>query len=164
MIASQIITGLAAAIVAPAIAGITLGIAGQRGFLGQMGRNEAFNHGGNMAVAVLAAVTCWIWGTESVFLLMTTMAVFTVITTLAINKNDIDHKLRAYENTMAWPFLFPFFALLKRLSAVTALPCFFSTWPMRHNADAEHAGCLFPFGLLFTPALMPHHRRYLSAS
>lgn len=91
VILSQIITGIAAAVVAPAIAGVTLGITGQKGFLFQMGRNEAFNHSGNMAVAVLAAITCWIWGTGSVFLLMTTMAVCAVLRTLAINKNDIDH-------------------------------------------------------------------------
>lgn len=154
VIASQIITGLAAAIVAPAIAGITLGIAGQRGFLGQMGQNEAFNHGGNMAVAVLAAVTCWIWGTGSVFLLMTTMAVFTVITTLAINKNDIDHNVaRGSEKHDGLAVSVPFFALLKRPElAVTGF-----TLLLFHLANAAQLPMLSmqvassPSGSMFTP-------------
>lgn len=115
VILSQIITGVAAAIIAPAIAGITLGITGQKGFLDQMGRNEAFNHSGNMAVAVLAALTCWIWGTGSVFLLMTTMAVCTVICTLGINKKEIDHNVaRGIEKQDGPVVPVQFFALLKR--------------------------------------------------
>ncbi|MCA1179818.1 MULTISPECIES: MFS transporter [unclassified Pantoea] len=88
---AQIITGIAAAIVAPAITGLTLGITGQKNFLKQMGRNEAFNHSGNMSVALIAAVTCWIWGTDSVFILMTAMATCAIVCTFAINKNDVDH-------------------------------------------------------------------------
>lgn len=115
VILSQIITGIAAAIIAPAIAGITLGITGQNGFLWQMGRNEAFNHGGNMAVAVLAALTCWVWGTGSVFLLMTAMAVCAVLCTLAINKNDIDHNVaRGIEKREGPTVSVSLLALLKR--------------------------------------------------
>jgi MFS family permease len=44
---SQVVTGICAAFVGPLIAGITLGLTGQGGFSAQMGRNEAFNHGGN---------------------------------------------------------------------------------------------------------------------
>ncbi|MGC6389605.1 MFS transporter [Ewingella sp. S1.OA.A_B6] len=115
VILSQIITGLSAAIVAPAIAGITLGITGQKDFLGQMGKNEAFNHSGNMAVALLAALTCWIWGVGSVFLLMTAMAVCTILCISAINKNDIDHNVARGIEIREGPVVsVSFFVLLKR--------------------------------------------------
>ncbi|WP_336797875.1 MFS transporter [Erwinia aphidicola] len=115
VIASQIVTGLAAAVVAPAIAGITLGIGGQKIFVQQMGRNEAFNHAGNMTIALLAAFTCWIWGTGSVFLLMTAMAVCTLICTSAINKDDIDHNVARGSNEQAGATVSPsLLALLKR--------------------------------------------------
>lgn len=154
VILSQIITGIAAAIVAPAIAGITLGITGQKGFLSQMGRNEAFNHSGNMAVAVLAAVTCWIWGTGSVFLLMTTMAVCAVMCTLAINKNDIDHDVaRGVEKNQGPTVSVSVLALLKRPElAVTGL-----TLLLFHLANAAQLPMLSmqiassPSGSLFTP-------------
>lgn len=154
VIVSQIITGIAAAIVAPAIAGITLGITGQKGFLSQMGRNEAFNHSGNMAVAVLAAITCWVWGTGSVFLLMTTMAVCAVVCTLAINKNDIDHDVaRGVEKLEGPAVSVSVLALLKRPElAVTGI-----TLLLFHLANAAQLPMLSmqvassPSGSLFTP-------------
>ncbi len=46
--ASQIVNAIGGAAVGPAVAGITLGIVGQSGFNRQIGRNQAFNHAGNM--------------------------------------------------------------------------------------------------------------------
>lgn len=89
---TQIVSGIAAAFIAPVLAGITLGLTGRDGFNRQMGRNEAFNHAGNMSAALLAgAATAW-WGTGSVFVLMTLMAVFTAVAVLAIRRDDIDHQ------------------------------------------------------------------------
>jgi MFS family permease len=48
---SQIATAIAGAAIGPAVAGVTLGIARQRGFNQQNGRNQAFNHAGNMVGA-----------------------------------------------------------------------------------------------------------------
>lgn len=45
---SQVATAIAGAAIGPAVAGITLGIVRQRGFNRQNGRNQAFNHAGNM--------------------------------------------------------------------------------------------------------------------
>ncbi|ELY4323375.1 MFS transporter [Cronobacter turicensis] len=88
---SQIVSGLAAALIGPLVAGITLGLTGQLGFTHQMGRNEAFNHGGNMVAAVLAGCAMWLWGIGAVFILMTGMAFFTALCVLAIREQDIDH-------------------------------------------------------------------------
>jgi predicted MFS family arabinose efflux permease len=55
--ASQIATGIAGAAVVPAIAGITLGLVRQAGYAHQLGRNEAFNHAGNVFAAFAGAVS-----------------------------------------------------------------------------------------------------------
>jgi MFS family permease len=62
---AQIISGIAAAAIGPALAAITLGLVRQSGFAHQLGRNEAFNHGGNVAAVALAggigaAVALWL--------------------------------------------------------------------------------------------------------
>lgn len=88
---AQIVTGVAAAFIGPALAGITLGITGQAGFNRQIGRNEAFNHAGNMSAALLAGLATWYSGIGAVFVLMTGMAVLTALAVLAIREKDIDH-------------------------------------------------------------------------
>ena len=45
---AQAINGIAGTIIVPAIAGITLGLVKQKGYAPQLGRNEAFNHAGNV--------------------------------------------------------------------------------------------------------------------
>lgn len=89
-VSSQIATGLAAAFIAPLLTGITLGLTGQEGFAQQMGRNEAFNHGGNMTAALIAGIAVWYWGTGAVFVLMTGMALCAAAAVLAIRRADID--------------------------------------------------------------------------
>lgn len=96
---SQIVAGIAAAFIGPTVAGITLGLSGQEGFNRQMGRNEAFNHGGNTVAALMAGFAAWHWGMGAVFILMTLMAIFAAVATLAIRGDEIDHQVaRGYEN------------------------------------------------------------------
>ena len=45
---AQSINAIAAATMPPAVAAITLGLVKQRGYAHQLGRNEAFNHAGNV--------------------------------------------------------------------------------------------------------------------
>ncbi|MBW1214554.1 MFS transporter (plasmid) [Pantoea allii] len=92
-IISQIVAGIAAAFIGPTVAGITLGLTGQKGFNHQMGRNEAYNHAGNTLAAVLAGFAAWKWGLGAVFILMMIMAVFAAIATMAIRGQDINHEV-----------------------------------------------------------------------
>lgn len=89
---AQAVNGIAAAALGPAVAGITLGLVGPGGFDRQLGRNEAFNHAGNILAAVLAGVLGWWLGLPAVFALMAAMAVGTVLSVLAIRAGDIDHE------------------------------------------------------------------------
>lgn len=90
--ASQIVSGIAGAAIAPSIAAITLGIVKQKGFAHQLGRNEAFNHGGNVFAAVLAGVFGYTFGLAAVFVVLSGMAVLAVIAVLMIDPKKIDHR------------------------------------------------------------------------
>ena len=65
--ASQVATAIAGAAIGPAVNGITLGIVRQAGFNRQNGRNQAFNHAGNMVGAGLSGFLGWKFGLTAVF-------------------------------------------------------------------------------------------------
>jgi MFS family permease len=90
--ATQVASGITGAIIPAAIAGITLGIVKQQGFAHQLGRNEAFNHAGNLAAAVLAGVFGYLFGIQAVFYVMAAMAIGSIVSTALIDPNDIDHR------------------------------------------------------------------------
>ncbi|KQT82225.1 MFS transporter [Aurantimonas sp. Leaf443] len=90
--ASQVATGVAGAAIGPAIAGLTLGLVGQTGLAHQLGRNEAWNHGGNVVAAVLSGVLGYMFGLPAVFLLMTALAVGSLVSLSMIDPADIDHR------------------------------------------------------------------------
>ncbi|PZO80567.1 MAG: MFS transporter [Mesorhizobium amorphae] len=89
--ASQIATGIAGAAIGPAIAGLTLGLVGQSGLAHQLGRNEAWNHGGNVFAAAGAGFFGYEFGLTAVFILMTVMAAGSIAAVLLIKPGDIDH-------------------------------------------------------------------------
>ncbi|MGF7159613.1 MFS family permease [Rhodoligotrophos appendicifer] len=91
--ALQTIQGVAASVFAPAIAAITLGIVGPRAFAKRLGRNEAFNHGGNAAAALIAGALAYSFGPIVVFWLMAAMAIASILSTLSIPADAIDHEL-----------------------------------------------------------------------
>ena len=91
--ATQSVASVAGAIFAPAISAITLGLVGPKMLAGRIGRNEAFNHGGNAASAALAAGLAWMFGPVVVFWLMGALAVCSVVATSRIKPDEIDDRL-----------------------------------------------------------------------
>jgi MFS family permease len=89
----QVATGVSGAIFPPAVAAITLGIAGPKAFARRVGRNEAFNHAGNATAALLAGGTAYFFGPIAVFWVMTVMAVASIIAVLSIPPVAIDHDI-----------------------------------------------------------------------
>jgi MFS family permease len=89
---AQGVNGVAGAAIAPAIAGITLGLVGQKGYAHQVGRNEAFNHAGNVTAAVLAGGLGYAFGIGAVFVVMAAMAAASLIATWCIDPDKIDHR------------------------------------------------------------------------
>ena len=91
--ATQAMAGAAAAIFAPALAAIALGIVGPRAFAVRIGRNEAFNHAGNAVSALLAGAAAYFYGPVVVFWLLAAMAFASIFATLAIPAGAIDDNM-----------------------------------------------------------------------
>jgi MFS family permease len=88
--ASQAATAIAGAAIGPAVNGITLGIVRQAGFVRQNGRNQAFNHAGNMAGAGLSGFLGWKFGMPAVFWLAALFGVLSIASVMTIPRGAID--------------------------------------------------------------------------
>ena len=66
---SQVATAIAGAAIGPAVTGMTLGVVRQKGFNAQNGRNQAWNHAGNMVGAGLSGYLGWKFGMPAIFFL-----------------------------------------------------------------------------------------------
>lgn len=88
----QAVTGIAYAVFTPTLAAITLGMVGVRFFAGRLGRNESFNHAGNASAAALAGVLAYFFGPVVVFWVLAGVAAISVVATLRIPRDAIDHE------------------------------------------------------------------------
>jgi MFS family permease len=75
----------------PAVAAITLGIYRRSQLARRMGRNAAFDHAGNVAIAVAAGAVGWAVSQRAVFLLVPVFAVLASAAVHSIPANSIDH-------------------------------------------------------------------------
>ncbi len=87
---SQVATAIAGAAIGPAVSGMTLGIVRQAGFNRQNGRNQAFNHAGNMVGAGLSGLLGWQFGFAAVFWLAALFGVLSIASVLMIPGAAID--------------------------------------------------------------------------
>jgi MFS family permease len=87
----QAATGIAGSIFNPALAAITLGIVGPRLFSRRVGRNESFRHAGTASAAAAAGGLAYFSGPVVVFWLLAAMAVVSVMATLRVPHDAIDH-------------------------------------------------------------------------
>lgn len=90
-VTTQILAAVVGALFGPAIMGLTLGLVGPDGLARQLGRNEAWNHAGNVAAAVFAGMAGYRWGLSAVFALMVLMGLGTLVCLWGIRARDIDH-------------------------------------------------------------------------
>ena len=97
---SQLATALAGAGIGPLMAGMTLGIVRQKGFNTQIGRNQAWNHAGNMVGAGLSGWLGWQFGLSAIFFLEITFGLLAIAAVLLIPEKSIDHQAaRGLEDT-----------------------------------------------------------------
>jgi MFS family permease len=87
----QALTGIAGSVFAPALAAITLGVVGPRFFSRRIGRNESFNHAGNASAAAITGGLAFFFGPVVVFWVLAAMAAGSVVATLRIPGDVIDH-------------------------------------------------------------------------
>jgi MFS family permease len=89
---SQIFTAIAGAAIGPAVIGITLGVVRRGGFNRQNGRNQAFNHAGNMVGAGLSGYLGWHFGFLAVFGLAALFGILSITAVLLIPRRIIDNR------------------------------------------------------------------------
>jgi len=76
----------------PAIAALTLGLVARKQLARRMGRNSAFDHAGNVAIAALAGVVGWVLSQRAVFFLVPFFSVLATLAVLSIPAQAIDHE------------------------------------------------------------------------
>jgi MFS family permease len=91
MIANTLI-GVVGDVFGPAVAALTLGLHGRAALARRMGRNAAFGHAGNVAIAAAAGVVGWAVSQRAVFLLVPVFATLSAVTVLTIPAAAIDHE------------------------------------------------------------------------
>src|SRR6201991_2864143 len=87
---SQVAQSLASAAIVPAVTGITLGIAKQKGFNALNGRNQAFNHAGNMVGAALSGYLGYKYGFVVFFRLAVAFGAIAIVCVIMIPPKSID--------------------------------------------------------------------------
>lgn len=99
VIVAQVISGIADAGLPPAVAAISLGIVGRAAFTRRVGRNEAFNHAGNAATALLAGLAGYLIAPSAVLWIVAVLAAASIAAALAVDGHDINHeRARGYED------------------------------------------------------------------
>lgn len=97
-ILTQILIGVAAALLPPTIAAISLGIVGKPKLSRRIGRNESFNHAGNVTFALLAgAAGTWL-GQQWIFYASAMVATCTIWAASSIRSEDIDNEVARAAN------------------------------------------------------------------
>ena len=76
----------------PAVAALTLGLVRRPELARRMGRNSAFDHAGNVAIAAVAGTIGWMFSQRAVFLLVPVFAVLASAAALSIPAAAIDQR------------------------------------------------------------------------
>ncbi|GGF07122.1 MFS transporter [Hymenobacter cavernae] len=90
---SQALVGLIQSVYAPAVAAITLGIVGHSLLSKRIGRNESFNHLGNMLAAIICGLIGRFISYEGIFYFSIIQCVLLIAAVFVIREKDIDHNL-----------------------------------------------------------------------
>jgi MFS family permease len=135
VLAANTVMAVVGDIFGPAVAALTLGLFARAHLAGRMGRNAAFDHAGNVAIAVVAGVVGWLFGQRAVFLLVPSSAVFAAGAVLAIPGSAIDQDRArgadtntARQKGSAWRAVFKRRSLL--VLAVSAMLFHFANAPL----------------------------------
>jgi MFS family permease len=75
---------------APAVAALTLGVTPRSGLAPRLGRNSAFDHAGNIAIAIVAGAIGYVLSQRAVFLMVPVFAILTAAAVLSIPASAIN--------------------------------------------------------------------------
>ena len=90
-IANQVLVGISTAVATPLVAAISLGIVGRQALGRRIGRNESFNHAGNLLTASLAGYLGYAAGLQWIFYVCGALGLVCAGTALSIRSPDIDN-------------------------------------------------------------------------
>lgn len=90
MIANTVIA-MVGDVFGPAVAALTLGLCARSGLARRLGRNSAFDHAGNVAIAAAAGGVGWLFSQRAVFLLVPVCALLAALAVWSIPAGAIDH-------------------------------------------------------------------------
>jgi MFS family permease len=75
----------------PAVSALTLGLVAKSALARRLGRNSAFDHGGNIFIAIIAGAVGYAFSQRAVFLMVPVFAALTSAAVLAIPADAINH-------------------------------------------------------------------------
>jgi MFS family permease len=90
---SQAVVGIVQSVYAPCVAAISLGMVGHALLSKRIGRNESFNHVGNMVAAIIAGLLGRFISYEAIFYFSIFQCIALIAGVLFIKEEDIDHEL-----------------------------------------------------------------------
>jgi MFS family permease len=90
VVGAQVIMGVVGTFFPPAMAGMTLSIVGRGGLALRIGRNETFNHAGNVFAAIAAGLLGYWIAQRSIFYSTAVFCAVTIVAILFIRSNEID--------------------------------------------------------------------------
>jgi MFS family permease len=92
VLAANTLIAVVGDIFGPAVAALTLGLYARRALARRLGRNSAFDHAGNVAIALAAGAVGWAVSQRAVFLLVPVFAAAAAVAVLSIPGGAIDHE------------------------------------------------------------------------
>ncbi len=91
MLVANTLIAIVGDVFGPAVSALTLGLYARKALAVRLGRNSAFDHAGNVALATAAGAIGWMVSQRAVFLLVPVCAGLAIIATLSIPGTAIDH-------------------------------------------------------------------------
>jgi MFS family permease len=88
---AQLGSGIADAAFPSAIAALSLGLVGRAAYSARVGRNQAYNHAGNVVTAALSGVAGWLINPVAVLWAVTAFSVGSIVVVRLIDSRAIDH-------------------------------------------------------------------------
>ncbi len=91
IILAQLMMGISIALISPALGGITLGLFGRKRLPARAGKNEIWNHSGNVTSALAAGITGYLLGNQWIFYLVIGFGIGSLVSLSFIRPDEINY-------------------------------------------------------------------------
>ena len=171
-VANQVVVGVSTAFATPLIAAISLGIVGRTGLARRLGRNEGFNHSGNLLTASLAGYLGYAAGLQWIFYVCGALGVACAGTALLIQSREINDDVAreapeeedankpamTYREALGMPLILTFavVVVLFHIANAAMLPLIGEELPGRngHSSSVYMSACIVLAQLVMIPVAL----------